>query len=159
MTSSVTWFGSHIDFFLNLQKSSSLKWLNKSRQNFTRMTACPWGTKGSHMISYVTWFGSHIGLKKILNNVFSGTAYSIDVKLHIYDLVEMENTCFLNFNLIGHMVWQPYWIYPQTYKNTPLKWSSGEGLQSLIALIHVLFMFICYLHYWRWRRLCFHPFL
>ena len=32
--------------------------------------------------------------RKILNNVFSGTTEPIEVKLHIYDLVVMGNTCF-----------------------------------------------------------------
>ena len=31
---------------------------------------------------------------KILNNAFSGTASSTDVKLHNYDLVVMANKCF-----------------------------------------------------------------
>ena len=35
-----------------------------------------------------------LDLRKILNNVFSGTAESIDMKLLIYDLVMMGNTCF-----------------------------------------------------------------
>jgi len=35
--------------FLNLQKSSSLKWLNRKWQNVTAMTANPWGTKRSHL--------------------------------------------------------------------------------------------------------------
>ena len=48
MTSSVTWFGSHIVFFLNLQ-TSSLKRLNRSRRNCVRMITYPWGTKGSHI--------------------------------------------------------------------------------------------------------------
>jgi len=46
----------------NLQKSSSLKWLNRSRWNFTHMTACPCRTKGSHI--WCHW--SH-GLAAILD--------------------------------------------------------------------------------------------
>ena len=35
-----------------------------------------------------------LDFRKILNNVFSGTIESIDVKLHNYDPVVMGNTCF-----------------------------------------------------------------
>ena len=45
---------------------------------------------------------------------------------------------FSHNDVIGHMVWQPYWIYPKTYKNTPLKRIIGKGLQSLIALFLVI---------------------
>ena len=46
------------------------------------------------------------GLAAILDcgkifNVFSGTASSIDMKLHIYDLVVMGNACF-KFHLWTH---------------------------------------------------------
>ena len=41
------------------------------------------------------------------------------------------------------MVWQPYWIYSKTYKNTPFKRSPGEDLLSLIALFLDVIAFVC----------------
>ena len=49
--------------------------------------------QGCSGIIEVTWFGTYIRFKKILNNVFSGTASLIDMKLHNCDLVVMGNTC------------------------------------------------------------------
>ena len=95
MMSSVMWFGSHIILKKkkNLQKSSFLKWLNRLRRNFTRMTTYPWGTK----FSYIWRHMSHVWQpywRNMLNNVFSETTYLIDVKLQNYDRIVMGNTCF-----------------------------------------------------------------
>ena len=49
-------------FFLILQKSSSQKWLNRLRPNFTLMTTYPWGTKVSQ-----TWCHRSHGLAVILD--------------------------------------------------------------------------------------------
>ena len=56
--------------------------------------------------------------------------------LHVWLLVHEEQKVH-TYDIRGHMVWQPYLIYPKTYKDTPLKRSPGEGLQSLIALFLV----------------------
>ena len=49
----------------------------------------------SGIIDRLNGFGAILDWRKILNNVFFGTAELIDVKLHIYDIVVVGNTCFL----------------------------------------------------------------
>ena len=46
--------------FFNLQKSH-LKWLNRSRRNYTYDRLSMRNKRFTHMMSKVTWFGSHIG--------------------------------------------------------------------------------------------------
>ena len=61
-------------------------------------------------------------LKKIFKPskiIFSEVAEQIEVKLYMYDRLSMRNKRFTH--IIGHMAWQPYWIDPKTYENTPLK--------------------------------------
>ena len=65
--------------------------------------------------------------------------------LHVWPPVHEEQKVH-TYDIIGHMVWQPYWIYPQTCKkkkHTPLKRSPGRGLQSLIALFVVCLVQKC----------------
>ena len=64
-------------------------------------------------------------------------AEKIEAKHYTYDPLSMRNKSH-TYDVIGHMVWQPYWIYPKTYKSAPHKRCPGEGLQSLIALFVVL---------------------
>ena len=67
-------------------------------------------------------------------------AEQIEAKLYTYDPPIHEEQKSRTHYVIGHMVWQPYWICLKTYKNTPLKRSPGKGLQSLIDLFLVLCM-------------------
>ena len=51
-------------------------------------------------------------------------AEQIQAKLYTYDGKSMRNKRFTYiYDIIGHMVWQPYWIYPKTYKKkSSLEW-------------------------------------
>ena len=89
---------------------------------------------GSHIVFFVFFKPSKI--------FFSEMAEQIEVKLYTYDLPVHEEQKVHTYDITGHMVWQPYWIYPKTFNNTPLKISTGEGVQSLIALFLVFRMFI-----------------
>ena len=63
-------------------------------------------------------------------------AEQIEAKLYTYDSLSMKNKRFTH-DIVGHMVGQPYWTYPKTYKNTPLKRSPGDALQSLLFLVFI----------------------
>jgi len=86
----------------------------------------------SHVIWQPYWLFFFFKPSKIF---FSEKAEKIEAKLYTYDRLSMRNKSH-TYDVISHMVWQPYWIYLKNYKkkNTPLKRSPGEGLQSLIAL-------------------------
>ena len=94
------------------------------------------------MTSSITCFDSHIVHQKYTfkNLLWSGWP-DWGKTLHVWPPVHEAEKVHI-YAIIGHMVWQPYWIYPQTYKNTPLKRSPGEGLQSLIALFFLLLLFL-----------------
>ena len=42
-------------------------------------------------------------------------AEKIEAKHYTYDPLSMRNKSH-TYDVIGHMVWQPYWIYPKTLK-------------------------------------------
>jgi len=68
------------------------------------------------MTSLVTWFGSHIVLnietfKNLLWNSWIGT------KFYSFDHLSRRNKKFSTYDIIGHMVWQPHWIYPEISKD------------------------------------------
>ena len=65
------------------------------------------------LMSSVTWFGSHIVCNINLysaNIIIFETAEQIEVKLCRYDRLSMRNKRFSNYDVMGHMVWQPYCI-------------------------------------------------
>ena len=80
----------------------------------------------------VTWFGSHIGFKKILNNVFSGIAYSIKVKLHIYDQVVMGNICF-KFQLDQMHGLAARKFFFNFFFGIRLTWLCLDGFEGIVA--------------------------
>ena len=51
--------------------------------------------------------------KKNTSKTFSEMAEQIEVKLYTYDRLSMRNKRFTHYDVISHMVWQPYWIYPK----------------------------------------------
>ena len=69
--------------FLNLQNLPGWNGWTDQGKNFTRMTAYPWGTKGSHIWCHRwQWFDSHIGFTLKLVKIFSSrTAGQIEGKL------------------------------------------------------------------------------
>ena len=52
--------------------------------------------------------------KKPSKIIFSEVAEQIEAKLYTYDCLSMKNKSH-TYDVIGHMVWQPYWIYPKTF--------------------------------------------
>ena len=57
-------------------------------------------------------------------------AEQIEAKLYTYDRLSMRNKKIYTYEIIGYIVWQPYWIYPKTYKKN----SSPERLDRSRAV-------------------------
>ena len=104
---------------------SSLKWLKRSRQNFTHMTAYPWGTKESHI-----WRHRLHGLAAILDlteNLFKKIHHSKEVLARVCNLsllfflfelfcVYFNNkTFFMQTPPPSHTTLQ--WPFPFTYQH------------------------------------------
>ena len=65
----------------------------------------------TQMISKVTWLGSHIGFTlKPIKKFFSRMAGQSEGKLHTNVPQAMGVQFCKIIILMGHMVWQPYWI-------------------------------------------------
>ena len=48
-------------------------------------------------------------------------AEQITSNLHRNESLSLRNKKFPTYDIIGHMVWQPYWIYTKTYKTLLLQ--------------------------------------
>ena len=65
--------------------------------------------------------------KKPSKIIFSEVAEQIEAKLYTYDCLSMKNKSH-TYDVIGHMVWQPYWIYPKTdKKSSPERLDKSRG--------------------------------
>ena len=54
------------------------------------------------------------GVKKNKPKIFSEMVEQIEAKLHVWLPVQEEQKVH-TYDVIGHMIWQSYWIYPKTY--------------------------------------------
>ena len=52
-------------------------------------------------------------------------AEQTEAKLYMYDRPSMRNKRFTD-DVIGHVVWQLYWILPQTYKKIFFSRTAGQ---------------------------------
>ena len=63
------------------------------------------------IICHVNW--QPYCLKKKPSKIFFEVAEQIEAKLYLYDRLPVhEEGKVHTYDVIGHMVWQPYWIYP-----------------------------------------------
>ena len=68
------------------------------------------------VISHVVRQPYFLNLQKP-SKIPSETAGQIKGNLYKYNRLSMRNKKFATYDIIGHMVLQPYWIYPKTSKN------------------------------------------
>jgi len=73
------------------------------------------------MMPSVTWFGSFFFEKKIPSQIYSEMTEQIEAKLYRYNCLSMGNKKFPTYDIIHHMVWQPYWIDCKTFKKLLLQ--------------------------------------
>ena len=91
-----------------------------SMKNFQGHLGINWSTEKKIMMSSVTWFSSNIVFWVFFNpfkKFFSKMTELIKEKPYGYDHLSMKNKKFPTYDIIGHMVWRPDWIYPKTFEN------------------------------------------